>query len=66
MIHLEMTAKDGHLKMRFDVPDKPGETVRLDELATFSLHLDLVKHRITEVMSKAMGNKEGYDVVIDE
>jgi hypothetical protein len=66
MIHLEMTANEGHVTLRFDVPDKSGEKVRLDELAAFALHLDLVKHRITEVMSKAMGNAEGYDLVVDE
>lgn len=61
-----MTANEGHITLRFDVPDKPGEVVRLDELATFTLHLDLIKQRITEVMSKAMGKAEGYDLVIDQ
>jgi hypothetical protein len=65
MIYLEMTAKEGHIKVRFEVPDKPGEKLRLDELASFSLHLDLVKHRLTEIMNKAVAKSEGYDISFD-
>lgn len=65
MIRLEMTAKDGELKMRFDVPDQPGEEVRLDELATFALHLDVVKQRLTALTSRAIAKNQGYDLVIE-
>ncbi len=66
MIHLEMTAKEGHLKLRFDVPDKQGDKIRLDELATFGLHLDIVKQRVIDLMSKAATKTDGYDLVIDD
>ena len=62
MIHLDMTANEGHINVRFDVPDQPNEKVRLDELATFALHLDIVKHRITDLTSKAIMAGEGYDL----
>ena len=65
MIVLEMTVNEGHIKIRFDVPDKPGEKLRLDELATSSLHLDLVKHRLTEIMNKAVAKSEGYSITFE-
>src|SRR5437016_11557147 len=65
MINLELVANEGHIKVRFDVPDKPGEKVRLDELATFSLHLDLIKHRITEIVHKAVAKHDGFDISFD-
>jgi hypothetical protein len=61
-----MTAKEGHLKLRFDVPDKQGDKIRLDELATFGLHLDIVKQRVIDLMSKAATKTDGYDLVIDD
>ena len=66
MIRLEMTAHEGHIKVQFDVPDKPNEKLRLDELATFALHLDVVKHRITDLTSKAINTGEGYDINVKE
>lgn len=66
MIRLEMTANEGHMDLQFDVPDQPGEVVRLDELATFGLHLDIVKHRLVELMSRAVIKGEGYDLVVKD
>jgi hypothetical protein len=66
MIHIEMTAQEGHITLRFDVPDKPDEKLRLDELATFAVHLDLVKHRIVELLNKAIATGDGYDIDVSE
>jgi hypothetical protein len=66
MINLEMKAADGHIQVRFDVPDKPGEKLRLDELAAFALHLDVIKHRITDLTNKAIAKGEGYDLIVEE
>ena len=66
MIRLEMEATGGHISVRFDVPDKPGEKLRIDELGTFALHLDVIKNRIIELTDKAIAKQEGYDLVIAE
>lgn len=65
MISLEMKAAEGHISVRFDVPDRAGEKVRLDELATFALHLDVIKHRITDLTNKAIAKGEGYDLIVE-
>ncbi len=66
MIRLEMTANAGRIEVHFDVPDKPDEKLRLDELAAFVLHLDVIKHRITELTSHAISRGEGYDLNVTE
>jgi|RhiMetdeSRZDD1v2_1073273.scaffolds.fasta_scaffold361076_2 hypothetical protein len=66
MIRLEMTADQGHMELRFDAPDKPGETVRLDELAVFGLYLDVIKNRIVELTNRAVSGTEGYDLVVKD
>jgi hypothetical protein len=66
MIRLEMSAKEGQITVRFDVPDKPNEKLRLDELATFALHLDVIKHRITDLTNRTIGTGEGYDLRVKE
>ncbi len=66
MISLEMKADEGHMHLRFDAPDKPGETIRLDELAVFSLYLDAIKSRIVEMTNRALSGTEGYDLVVSE
>jgi hypothetical protein len=52
--------------IRFDAPDKPGETVRLDELAVFGLYVDVIKSRIVELTNRAMAGTEGYDLVVKD
>ncbi len=66
MISLEMKADEGHMDLRFDAPDKPGEAIRLDELAVFSLYLDAIKSRIVEMTNRALSGTEGYDLVVSE
>jgi hypothetical protein len=66
MIKLELIADEGKINVRFDVPNTEGEKLRLDELAAFALHLDVVKNRITELTDKAIANAEGYELIVDE
>jgi hypothetical protein len=66
MIRLEMQASGGHITVKFEVPDKPDEKLRVDELATFALHLDVIKNRIVELTDKAIANAEGYDLIVTE
>lgn len=66
MISLQMKAADGHISVRFDVPDQPGEKVCLDELATFALHLDVIKARITDLTNRAIAKAEGYDLLVEQ
>ena len=60
MIKLMINASEGEISVQFDVPDKPGDRLQLDELAAFALHLDLVKHRILDLMHQALASGEGY------
>lgn len=66
MIRLQMTADEGHMALQFDAPDKPGEAVRLDELAVFALYLDVIKNRIIELTNHAMAGTQGYDLVVGD
>lgn len=59
-----MEATGGHIAVQFDVPDEPGQELRMDELAVFALHLDVVKHRITELTDKAIAKDRGYDLTL--
>jgi len=66
MVALEMKADNGHISVRFDVPDKTGEKLLLDELATFALHFDVIKDRITSLVNTAISKGEGFDLIVDE
>jgi hypothetical protein len=59
-----MTAEDGRIDVQFHVPE--DEKLRLDELATFALHLDVIKHRLTELTDRAIANTEGYALIDDQ
>jgi hypothetical protein len=37
-----------------------------NELATFALHLDVIKHRLTELTDRAIANTEGYALIDDQ
>lgn len=63
MISLEMKSMNGELQVRFDVPDKQGEILKLTELALFSLHLDVVKQRLIDLTNRAIAKGDGYDLV---
>lgn len=66
MIRLEMTVHQGRAEMVFELPEHENESVRLDELATFALHLDVVKYRIVALTNAAMIKDEGYEAGADK
>jgi hypothetical protein len=59
-----MTAEDGRIDVRFHVPE--DERLRMDELATFALHLDVIKRRLTKLTDEAIANTEGYALIDDQ
>lgn len=62
MIKLEIETSETELKVRLDLPDKPGEMLKLTELALFTLYLDVVKQRVTELTNRAISRGDGYDL----
>jgi len=66
MIKLEMRASQGEISVGFEVSDTKEDQLRLDELATFALHLDVVKHRITELTHKAIAEADGHKLITSE
>ena len=63
MIKLSMEIDNGEVQVNFDLPFEPGETLSLTELALFSLHLDVIKHRITDLTNSAIAKGDGYDMI---